>query len=244
MGKICYAASTNPLYLPPTADVSGTTPAPNDLLAGLGDTREEAAARALDILKRIEQSGGSAAFETWLKETGNGTAVQAPPEAEAELAQEANSAILSSNFASLSANSWSGEKVYPVFIKIFSIAAYSIIEMYVEGTNYKGTGGAWGVGVGYFRYSAHLYLEGGRTIESLLSDVSRFWFYAGAGAPGVGGAIVKFYNNNGNDVGSAKGFGVGIIGGIGFKGDFNLYRSVHDPSVSGALANGSMDTRQ
>ncbi|KAG9106050.1 hypothetical protein FRC07_009012, partial [Ceratobasidium sp. 392] len=52
---------------------------PTGFLAGLGDNQEEAAQRALETLKRIEQLGGSAAFEKWLKETNNGADVQAPP---------------------------------------------------------------------------------------------------------------------------------------------------------------------
>ncbi|KAG9077561.1 hypothetical protein FRC06_008839 [Ceratobasidium sp. 370] len=64
-----------------------------------------------------------------------------------------------------------------------------------------------------------------RAGEATTAKHNEFWLDSGAGVPGVGGAIVKFYDNNGNDIGSAKGFSIGFIGGMGFKGDFQFLRT-------------------
>ncbi|KAG9111195.1 hypothetical protein FRC07_008081, partial [Ceratobasidium sp. 392] len=180
---------------------------PTGFLAGLGDSQEEAAQRVLEMLKRIEHRGGSAAFEKWLKETNNGTGVQPPP-----TDVRADSLLSESESSALSATASA------------PVAVYNIIEMRVtvNGANYFGSGDAWGPGVGYLNFYANLHLKQEGNIGNLVSNVSKFWFAAGGGVPGPGLAIIRFYDQVGNEIATAVGTGPGFVTAIGFKGEFEL----------------------
>ncbi|KAG8778305.1 hypothetical protein FRC12_025053 [Ceratobasidium sp. 428] len=207
--------------------MSETTPAPEiDLLANLGDTREEAAQRALQILKKIEQNGGSAAFEKWLKETNNGADVQTLPDLETEFQSEANSTAQASSFGAWS-NEMKGDQRVPVHIKIFAVAVYTILELRatVNGINYFGSGDAWGPGAGYLNFNAEMILHDGRSFDSLRTNVSRFWYAAGSVLDGRATATIRFYDQAGNVIATVFGtLGFGAAAAVGFKGEFELMR--------------------
>ncbi|KAG8790366.1 hypothetical protein FRC12_012059 [Ceratobasidium sp. 428] len=193
-------------------------------LSNLGDNREESAQRALQVLKQIEQSGGSAAFENWLKETNNGADAHILPDFAAGLQSNAQVGFLPS-----SVGAWSNDRHIPVHAKIFSVGLYTILELRasVDGSDYFGSGGAFGLGVGYLNFDADMVIHDGRSFESFKANVSRFWFFAGTLMNGQPTATIRFYDQAGNDIATAFAvIGFGIAAAFGFKGDFEIQKLV------------------
>ncbi|KAG8711648.1 hypothetical protein FRC08_015648 [Ceratobasidium sp. 394] len=194
-----------------------TAPQP-DLLASLGENREEAAQRALEVLKQIEENGGSAAFEAWLKETDNGTNVSIPHELDLNFASEVNSAF------SAQSNTWSKGAAYSVSCKMYTAYIRTVLEVDIEGTEYAGKGSAWGIGIGYSKFKGELTLEDGETIQSLGSNVDRFT----AGVKPHGDdkmmTFIIFYGN-GRLIAKLVSFELNFLAGLsGFASSFKFSR--------------------
>ncbi|KAG8710172.1 hypothetical protein FRC09_000256 [Ceratobasidium sp. 395] len=169
-------------------------------LANLGDTREKFAQRALQILKQIEQSGGSAAFENWLKETNNGADAYILPDFETGLQLNAQAGFLPS-----SVGAWSSDEYVPT-------AATT-----------SDSGGAFDLGAGYLNFDADMVLHDARTFDSLRGSVSKFWFFAGTSMNGQPVGQIRFYDKDGNTSATVLAvIGFGIAAAVGFRGDFVL----------------------
>ncbi|KAG8779821.1 hypothetical protein FRC12_023806 [Ceratobasidium sp. 428] len=175
-------------------------------LANHGDNREESAQWALQILKQIEQSGGPAAFENWLKEINNGADAHILPDSETGFEFNTQAGLLPS----------SAGACRPI---------YTILKLRasVNGSNYFGSGGAFGLGVGYLSFDADMVLHDERTFDSLRGSVSRFWFFAGTSMDGQPRGTIKFYDKDGNALATALVvIDFGIPAAVRFNGDFEL----------------------
>lgn len=158
-------------------------------LANIATTRS-----ALRIIQEIEQKGGSAAFEKWLQR----------PEPEK---RQFDGAARVLGDPSTTVNG--------VAVTIWSAGIYTSIS--AEGSGINGSGGAWGLGLGYMDGIGILVYSGA------LSNVSSF--YIQAAGEDVEGAEVELVDGDGTLVGSITVVGDGLLEAVGFAGNFS-FRSV------------------
>ncbi|KAG1746448.1 hypothetical protein EDB19DRAFT_1826436 [Suillus lakei] len=170
-------------------------------------SNEEIGKWALTILREIEKLGGASALEVWLKETDNGekNLPSRPEFPEYPLALYSQPSTTPRNLSQRAV------------IKIYSILAYTYINVDIEGTGITGSGGAWGIGFGVLWGAGELEIVGSQSLQSFASRVTKFNVAKGGIA-----AVIMFYDDSDQHVGHITGLGVGIGSAVGFHGPFEF----------------------
>ncbi|THG93138.1 hypothetical protein EW026_g8018 [Hermanssonia centrifuga] len=170
---------------------------------------DEVAKRMLAILRELEGLGGSSALEVWLKERGKYSGILPSMNAESTLVLYRNPG------RATTLDNWEGAKV-----DIYSILAYTHVDVTITGTGVSGSGGAWGPGLGAIWGIAYLRMPGQVTLDQLKSRVTNFMVVAGS--YGGGGASLLFFATPFEILGEITGVGGGLGAMLGFKGSFKF----------------------
>ncbi|PSS37463.1 hypothetical protein PHLCEN_2v670 [Hermanssonia centrifuga] len=151
----------------------------------------------LSVLRKLEDLGGSSAFEAWLEETGNNKWLTPPNYVGHTHAPYHQLSLAPPE-----------EHLVPVLVSITSLFAYTQVSVAMSGgASISGSGGAWGISHGATTAIATLGYSGDLTLELFKYRVTTFrtvpesgpcgkltlLFYAGeqllGGISGIGGGI-------------------------------------------------------
>ncbi|THG93137.1 hypothetical protein EW026_g8019 [Hermanssonia centrifuga] len=162
------------------------------------DGDDDVAKRMLSVLSKIEDLGGSSAFEAWLEETGNNKWLTSPNYVD----------HIHGPYHQLSLAPPEEHQV-PVLVSITSWVAYTHISVAMSGTSISGSGGAMGISYGGTTSMATLRYPGDLTLELFKYRVTTFRTVP---EPGPWGKLTLLFYAGEELLGGVS----GICGGIGF----------------------------
>ena len=161
---------------------------------------DQVLASGLALVRGIIAAGGVNGYNSWIKGQG-GKAVLDPT-----LAPSASTPPSASN-----------NSVFDLRVSLFSAFAYSVVNVEAIGSDWKGSGGSFGIGFGAARgYGKWTTFGKAASLAEIFLRTTSFSF-ADLGGTGIS---LNFKADNGESMGQAVFLGVGLGSSIGFKGKF------------------------